>query len=256
MASKFAGKVVLVTGASKGIGAEIAKQFASEGAVLSLTGRDTAALSQVANECRTKQSNEVLEIVADLCDEEQAANVVQQTVDKLGKLDVLVNNAGICLVGKIEEATLKDFDRLFTINVRSMFHLTQLAVPHLKKVKGNIVNISSICSTGQYTRLLLYNMTKAAVDQFTKTTALELAPSGVRVNAANPASVKTTIYANAYTPEGLEEYYEKAKSFHPLGRNVEAKDVADAVLYLASDSAKMVTGTCLMVDGGRLLNST
>uniref|UniRef100_H2ZEY0 Uncharacterized protein n=2 Tax=Ciona savignyi TaxID=51511 RepID=H2ZEY0_CIOSA len=241
-------------GASRGIGATIAIHFANEGALVSITGRDETALTEVANKCG-ENAKQVLQTVADICDESQAENLVERTVEKFGRLDVLVNNAGIALAGGIEKATLQDFDRSFNINLRSVFHLTQLALPHLKKVKGNIVNISSICSTRQYPALLVYDMTKAALDQFTKTIALELAPSGVRVNAANPASVKTTIYQSRFkTKELLDEYYEKSAPFHPLGRVVEPQDVADAVAFLASDAAKMITGTCLMVDGGRILN--
>lgn len=180
----FAGKVVLVTGASSGIGARTAQKFAQLGASLSLTGRKLENLQKVAKECEGQ--NAAFVVAGDITNADDTKRIVDETIKKFGKLDVLVNNAGIIETGTIENTSLEQYDRVMNTNIRSIYHLTMLAVPHLIKTEGSIVNISSVNGIRSFPGVLAYNLSKAAVDQFTRCVALELAPKKVRVNSVNP----------------------------------------------------------------------
>lgn len=187
----FAGKVVLVTGASSGIGAATAVFLSKLGAKLSLTGRNVENLQKVIKDC--DKADSTFSIPADLNKESDIENIVKSTIDHYGQLDVLVNNAGIIETGTIENTTLAQYDRLMNTNVRSIYYLTMLAVPHLLKTKGNIVNVSSVNGIRSFPGVLAYNISKASVDQFTRCVALELAPKGVRVNCVNPGVILTEL---------------------------------------------------------------
>lgn len=147
----FEGKVVLVTGSSSGIGREIARQFAQAGASVVVTGRKAANVAAVAKECYQLSPKRIrpLEVLADVTNESDAERLIRETINRFGKLDILVNNAGFCQFTTVfDPATaLANYDRIFNLDVRSAVHITLMAVPHLVKTKGNIVNISSICST-------------------------------------------------------------------------------------------------------------
>ncbi|XP_039269665.2 3-oxoacyl-[acyl-carrier-protein] reductase FabG-like [Styela clava] len=255
MNCNFKGKIVLITGASSGIGAATALLFADHGSSLALTGRNQTNLEKVAKECKSKGAKDVLTIIADFVNLEDVKKVADETIKTFGKLDILVNNAGVVTDGNLEELTMENFDWQFQVNVKSMVYLTQLLMPELVKTKGNIVNVSSICSVCQYPGILIYNMTKSAVDQFTKTIALEYAPRGVRVNAVNPSSVQTELYRykSDWNSETKEKVYEDKEKLHPIGRNGTAEEVANAILFFASESSAWTTGQCLLLDGGRCL---
>ncbi|XP_076799841.1 uncharacterized protein LOC143444933 [Clavelina lepadiformis] len=256
--TEFKGKVVLVTGASSGIGAEIARAFAKHQARLSITGRNEENLRKVAEECRKLGAEEVLEIIAELSEENEADKVVKETIEKFKNLDILVNNAGTAVRSTLATATRKEFDDIFDVNVKAVVFLTQQAIPYLEKTKGNIVNISSVSSCLYNQHILLYSMSKAALDQFTKTVALEMAEKGIRVNSVNPGYVPTNIlrFISATSEKKKESDATKSKVY-PLGKqNLTVEDIADAVLYLASERAKMITGVCLCVDRGRVLVGT
>lgn len=166
----FTDKVVIVTGASSGVGAGAAAHFSKLGAKVVITGRNEDNLKETGSKCE----GEFLSIVADLNVEADRVKIINETISKFGKLDVLVNNAGLGEAGTILTTTLEQYDKVMNTNVRSVFHLTQLATPHLIKTKGNIVNISSVAGPRQFPNLLSYCMSKAAIDQFTKCVALEL----------------------------------------------------------------------------------
>lgn len=166
----FANKVVIITGASSGIGAAAAVQFSRLGAKLVITGRNEDNLKATASKCE----GDVVTIIAEVNDESDRVKIVDEAIAKFGKIDVLVNNAGIGQDGTILTTSLEKFDNVMNTNVRSLFHLTQLATPHLIKTKGNIVNVSSVTAVRQFQNYLVYCMSKAAVDQFTKCVALEL----------------------------------------------------------------------------------
>lgn len=183
----FANKVVLITGASSGIGAGTAELLATKGAWLVLVGRNAQNLANVAGKCTPSHgAPPPLQIVADVTNEADAKRTIDTTIEKFNKLDVLVNSAGIIKKGTIETATLADYDEVMSTNVRAIFHLTQLSVPYLIITKGNIVNVSSVNGIRSFAGVLVYNMSKAALDQFNNCIALELAEKGIRVNSVNP----------------------------------------------------------------------
>lgn len=189
----FTGKVVLITGASSGIGAVTAKYLTHLGASVVMTGRNVESLKKSGAKCVGK--HEPLLIAADVTKEEDNARVIEETINKYGKLDVLINNAGRGVFGSIETTSLDQLDDMLNINVRGAYHITMLAVPHLIKSKGNIVNVSSITGIRVFPNSLAYCISKAALDQFTRCVALELAPKQVRVNSVNPGNTLTSAVA-------------------------------------------------------------
>jgi NAD(P)-dependent dehydrogenase (short-subunit alcohol dehydrogenase family) len=180
----FEGKVVVVTGASSGIGAKVVADFAKLGAKVVLVGRNSENLLKISADCGS--SDKILVIQADVTVEADAKKVIDETIAKFSQLDVLVNNAGMLETGTIENTSLEQYDRVMNTNMRSIYHLTMLAVPHLIKTEGNIVNVSSVNGIRSFPGVLAYNVSKAAVDQFTRCVALELALKKVRVNSVNP----------------------------------------------------------------------
>nr|AAF70499.1 3-dehydroecdysone 3alpha-reductase [Spodoptera littoralis] len=247
----FANKVVLVTGGSSGIGAATVEAFVKEGASVAFVGRNQAKLKEVESRCQQHGAN-ILAIKADVSKDEEAKIIVQQTVDKFGKLDVLVNNAGILRFASVLEPTLiQTFDETMNTNLRPVVLITSLAIPHLIATKGSIVNVSSILSTiVRIPGIMSYSVSKAAMDHFTKLAALELAPSGVRVNSVNPGPVLTDIAAGSgFSPDLLED----TGAHTPLGKAAQSEEIADMIVYLASDKAKSVTGSCYIMDNGLAL---
>lgn len=246
----FAGKVILITGASSGIGAATAKQFAGLGATLALAGRNIDNLKQVASDCSTKSIP--LLLTGELTNEKDTKAIVDKTVEHFGKLDVLINNAGILETGTIETTTLDQYDRMMNTNVRSMYHLSMLAVPHLIKSKGSIVNVSSVNGIRAFPGVLAYCVSKAAVDQFTRCVALELAPKQVRVNCVNPGVTVTNLHKRGgMNQEQYEAFLKKTQETHALGRPGKPEEVASTIIFLASEDASFITGATVPVDGGR-----
>lgn len=245
----FLGKIVLITGASSGIGAATAIHLSQLGASLSLTGRNSENLQKVADKCTGIKP---FMITGELTSEDDTKNILESTIKHYGKLDILINNAGTIERGGIENTSLDQFDRVFNLNVRSMYHLTMLAVPHLIKTKGNIVNVSSVNGLRSFPGVLSYCMSKSAVDQFTKCVAIELAPKQVRVNAVNPGVIITNLHERSgMSPEELKNFFERSKTTHALGRPGEVKEVAKTIAFLASEDASFITGATLPIDGGR-----
>lgn len=249
----FHDKVVLITGASSGIGAATAKHFAGLGAKLALTGRNSVNLQSVANEiCENDRASKPFVIVGDLTNEDDVKRILSSTVAHYGQLDVLINNAGMVEYGSVEATSLDQYDRIMNANVRAVYHLTMLAVPHLITTRGNVVNVSSVNGTRSFPNVLAYCVSKAALDQFTRCVALELAPKGVRVNSVNPGVVPTNILTRqGVSEEDYATMLERAKSTHALGRPGTVTEVAKAIVFLASDDASFTTGHSLLVDGGK-----
>lgn len=245
----FLNKVVIVTGASSGIGTDVVKRFAAETAKVVLVGRNVKNLQAVRDELPTNA--EALTIVADL--RENVDLIIDQTLDRFGQIDVLVNNAGNLHSGTIETTDIADFDRLLDVNLRSVFRLTQKAIPSLLETKGNIVNVSSVTGARSFPNALAYCVSKAALDQFTRCTALELAPKGVRVNSVNPGTVGTDIHLRSgMSKEQYDAYMKKGQVTHALGRTGHVSEISNSILFLANEkTASFVTGTCLLVDGGK-----
>uniref|UniRef100_A0A1L8EDH6 Ketoreductase domain-containing protein n=4 Tax=Haematobia irritans TaxID=7368 RepID=A0A1L8EDH6_HAEIR len=246
----FSGKVVLITGASSGIGAATAQEFAKLGARVVLVGRNVDKLKETAEKC--VNSDVHLQLPADMTKEQDVERILKETIDKFQQLDVLVNAAGIIENGSIENTSLEQFDRVMNTNMRSLYYLTMLAVPELKKTKGNIVNISSVCGLRSFPNVLAYNISKSAVDQFTRCVALELALSGVRCNSVNPGVIVTELHKRGgMDEEAYQKFLEHCKATHALGRAGQVDEVSHVICFLASDMASFITGVNMPVDGGR-----
>ena len=251
MGGELEGRVALVTGASSGIGRATALRFAEAGATVALVGRNYDALEEVADEI-FKGGRTALKISADVTDEIQAGMAVNAAVTQLGGLDVLVNAAGVISNGTVETTPLADWDMMMNVNLRAVFHLMQLAAPHLARRPGNVVNVSSVTGLRAFPGVLAYCVSKAGVDQLTRCAALELAPQGVRVNAVNPGVVVTEIHRRGgMADETYANFLEHSKTTHPLGRVGDAREVAELILFLASDRASWITGATYSIDGGR-----
>lgn len=249
----FSGKVVIITGASSGIGAATAKYLTGLGATCVLAARNEAKLAEIRAVCAGLGKAEPLTVVTDVTRAEDNERLIRLTVAKFGRIDVLVNNAGKGAFGTIETADLEQFDDILNTNLRSVFTLTKLAVPHLLTTRGNIVNVSSVAGTNSFSNAVSYCVSKSALDQFTRCTALDLAAKGVRVNSVNPAVIVTEFQKTLGMDEATYAAYLKhCETSHPLGRVGTADEVAASIAFLACDkTAAFTTGTCLCVDGGK-----
>jgi len=245
-------KVAIITGSSRGIGASCALEFAKKGYKLALQGRDTGKLTEIKEKCLKNGCSGVLMIALDLSETEKLETLIQKTVTEFGRIDVLVNNAGTMRPGGIEDQTSEDFDFVMAVNCKAPVFLCKAALPYLKQTKGNIVNISSTSSFTPFQGILSYNMSKAALDHFTRTMATQLMFEGVKVNSVNPATVRTDIhYSKGYSEEQVQEYYNKVNKSQPLGGVIEPEQIANAVLMICSDQMPSLTGQTIIIDGGR-----
>ncbi|XP_050347425.1 uncharacterized oxidoreductase TM_0325-like [Nymphalis io] len=246
----FKGKVVVITGASGGIGACCALHFAKLSAKLALVGRNEEKLKEIIDHCENISDYKPLKIIADISKEDDNSRIITETINFFGKIDVLVNNAGIVLMaGLMDDIT--NYDRISATNIRGTYLLTQRAIPHLIETKGNIVIVSSILSSVPMPALMPYCMTKAALDMFTKCVALEMAPKGVRVNSVNPGPVATNLFVAAGVSDDLNKsLYENMKEAMPLRKIATGDDIANMVVFLASDRASCITGSFHVMDCG------
>jgi NAD(P)-dependent dehydrogenase (short-subunit alcohol dehydrogenase family) len=252
MGKDLEGRAALVTGATSGIGRATALRFAEEGARVAVVGRNVEELERVALQVSARGGGDLLAIRADVTSEEDARRAVEKTVEAFGALDVLVNAAGILANGTVETTTLGAWDEMMNVNLRSVFHLTQLALPHLERRPGNVVNVSSVTGLRAFPGVLAYCVSKAGVDQLTRCAALELAAKGVRVNAVNPGVVVTEVHRRSgMSEDAYAAFLEHSTETHPLGRVGTAEEVAELILFLASDRAAWITGATYSIDGGR-----
>ena len=251
MKEDFKGKVVLVTGATSGIGRASALRFAEAGASISAIGRREDALAQVIKEVE-RLGGKALALRADLAVEADAEGIVSQTVEHFGTIDVLVKAAGHISSGSIEDTSLETWDAMLNINLRSVFLLMQKVLPAIIQRRGNIVNVSSVMGLRAFPGVIAYCVSKAGLDQLTRCAALELAAKGVRVNAVNPGVVVTEIHKRGGMSEDqYAAFLERSKQTHPLGRVGEAREIAELIFFLASDRASWITGATYSIDGGR-----
>ncbi len=251
MDREFADKILLITGTTSGIGRACALRFAEAGASIAAIGRSQDALAKIAQEIEELGAR-ALAIQADLSLEDETTRVVSKTVAEFGRIDVLVNAAGHISSGTIENTASEAWDAMLNINLRAVFLLMQKALPSIIQSRGNIVNVSSVTGLRAFPGVLAYCVSKAGLDQLTRCAALELAAKGVRVNAVNPGVVVTEIHKRGgMREEQYAAFLEHSKQTHPLGRVGQAGEIAELVLFLASDRASWITGATYSIDGGR-----
>lgn len=244
---RLAGKTAIVTGGGSGFGAGIARKFAAEGAHVFVVDINGDAASIIAEE---------ISGTAVTCDVSNAASVkaLADTVLSAGPLDILVNNAGVThLPSAMEDVTEEDFDRVYNVNMKSVFLLARAFVPHFKQRKaGAILNVASTAGVSPRPRLNWYNASKGWMITATKTMAVELAPEGIRVNAINPVAGDTPLL-QSFMGEDTPEIRAKFIATIPLGRFSTPEDMGNAACFLCSDEASMITGVAMEVDGGRCI---
>jgi 3-oxoacyl-[acyl-carrier protein] reductase len=245
---RLAGKVALVTGAGSGFGAAIAATFAREGARVVVADIDEAAARRVAAAIGASA-------IAIRCDVSKRPDVdatVKATLDAFGRLDIVVNNAGVAHTrGPAVDVSEADFDRVFAVNVKSIFHVTQATVPALRRAGGGvIVNVGSTAGIRPRPGLTWYNASKGAVHVATKSLAVELAPDRIRVCALAPTIGETALLPT-FMGGDTAELREKFAANVPLGRITTPQDVANAALFFASGEANFLTGVVMEIDGGR-----
>jgi NAD(P)-dependent dehydrogenase (short-subunit alcohol dehydrogenase family) len=250
---RFENKVAVVTGATSGIGRATALALASEGAKIALASRRADALESVQQEVRAAGGDAVV-VAADIKDAKAREGIVNETIAAFGAIDLLVNSAGVIESGTVETTTLPDWSAMFELNVTAVFHLMQLCTPALKERRGSIVNVSSVTGIRSFPGVLAYCSSKAALDQLTRCAALELAESGVRVNAVCPGVVVSGLHRTGGMDEdGYASFLEHSKTTHPMGRVGQPQEVADLILFLGSNQSGWITGATLPIDGGRHL---
>ncbi|GAB2560846.1 SDR family oxidoreductase [Dyella jejuensis] len=239
---RFQGRVVMVTGAASGIGAAVARRFSEEGADVVLVDRvDPRIVAQHLPAAHT------LAIEADVSNSKTIGNAVEQAVEKFGRLDVLVNNAGVHAEGEPAEINDEDWNKVIATDLSGVFYGSRAAIPHLKKSKGCIVNTASVSGTGGDWGMSPYNAAKGGVVNLTRSLALDLGKSGIRVNAVCPSLTRTGMTEDMLKDRQLVAKFEERI---PLGRVCEPEEVAAVVAFLASDDASFMTGANVAVDGG------
>ena len=249
----FKGKVVLITGATSGIGRETAESFGREQASVVAVGRNDSALDAVCGAIRAAGGSAV-GCKADVTAAEAPARIVDTAVHAFGGIDVLVNAAGVIASGTLEATTDDVWDAMMSVNARAPFRLMRAAVPALTASRGTVVNVSSVTGLRAFPGVLSYCVSKAAIDQLTRCAALELAPKGVRVNAVNPGVVVSNLHRRGgMDEENYAKFLTRSRETHPLGRPGEATEIADLVFFLASDASGWITGETISIDGGRHL---
>ncbi|KPY31780.1 Short-chain dehydrogenase [Pseudomonas syringae pv. primulae] len=242
--NRFTQKVVVVTGAGSGIGEATAKRFAREGASVVLVGRNEEKLKKVHAQLEGEGHLVRAADVADLSDVEA---LFKEVASQFGRLDVLVNNAGIVKSGKVTELEVQDWKELMSVDLDGVFYCTRSAMPALIVSKGNIVNVSSVSGMGGDWGMSFYNAAKGAITNFTRALALDHGADGVRVNAVCPSLTRSELTDDMMDNDALMA---KFKERIALGRPAEPEDIGDVIAFLASDDARFVTGVNLPVDGG------
>ncbi len=242
----FEDKVVLVTGGGTGIGRATAVAFLAEGASVVIAGRRQSTLEATTSEL----GDSVHFVVADVSKNGEPKALVDDTVAKFGRLDVLVNNAGTLTMGPLTETSDEDIERVYRTNVFALLAVSREALPHLIKTKGSIINISSTASKGVMANTSVYSSSKAAVDHITRILAAEYGPDGVRINAVAPGLVATDMSAGVRSDDQMLAMMVEQT---PLGRIGEPSDIANAVLLLAGDEAGWITGQVVQASGGMWL---
>jgi len=248
MKNKLNGKVAVVTGASKGIGAGIAKEFAAEGASVIVNYASAKHDADRVVDEISKRGGKAIAIQGSVSNKSEVERLFAEAEKAFGRIDILVNNAGVYEFMPLEEISEKQFHRMFDTNVLGILLVTQEALKHFNIDGGSIINIGSLASSLTPPTGVIYNATKGAVDAITHTLAKELGPRKIRVNSINPGMVVTEgAVAGGYTEGDMRKMFE---SLTPLGRVGEAEDISPAAVFFASDDSKWITGETLLIAGG------
>jgi len=246
---KLEGKVAVVTGASKGIGASIAKHLAAEGASVVVNyASSKEGADRVVDEI-AKRGGKAVAVQANVSKQADIDRLFADTKKAFGKLDILVNNAGVYEFSPLEAVTEAHYHKLFDVNVLGLILTSQSAAKHFSPAGGSIINISSLASTLAPPSASVYSATKGAVDTVTKSLAKELGPRKIRVNAINPGMVETEgVHAAGFIGS---DFHKKQEAETPLGRIAQPDDIAPAAVFFASDDAAFITGETLVIAGGQ-----
>lgn len=246
--SKLTGKVAVVTGASKGIGAAIAKGLAKEGAKVVVNYASSKADGDKVVADIKAAGGEAIAVQADVSKQQDVDRLIAAAKDTYGKIDVLVNNAGVYEFAPLDQITEKSFRRMFDLNVLGVLLTTQAAVKHMNGDGGSVINISSVVALTPPPGGSVYSATKGALDVITRTFALELGSKGIRVNSLSPGLTETEGNRAAGNTEG--DFLAMAIARTPLGRVGQPDDIADAAVFLASNDSRWITGEVIPVGGG------
>jgi 3-oxoacyl-[acyl-carrier protein] reductase len=245
---KLTGKVAVVTGASKGIGASIAKHLAAEGAAVVVNyASSKAGADKVVDEI-TNSGGKAIAVQADVAAKTDIERLFAETKAAFGQLDILVNNAGIYDMSPLEQITEEHFHKQFNLNVLGLLLTTQEALKHFGPAGGSVINTSSIVSTWGPPGASVYSATKAAVDAVTRSLGKELGSRNIRVNSINPGMVETEGTHSAGITES--DFRKQTEATTPLGRIAQPQDIAPAVVFLASSDSSFITGETLYITGG------
>ncbi len=245
---RFKGKKAIVTGSARGIGRAIALQLAQEGADVAINSRHLEDCKKIVKEIEAL-GRKAIAVECDVSKYRNVNKMVEKAVKAFGRIDVLVNNAGIVHFDPVTKMTEKEWNAILDVNLRGNFLCSQAVVKHMiaKKIRGNIVNIASIAGKVGFPQLAHYCASKGAIIELTKEMAIELAPNGIRVNAVAPGVIETDMTKDLLADPASAKRFVSAI---PLGRPGKPEEIAKAVAFLASDDASYVTGHTLVVDGG------
>jgi NAD(P)-dependent dehydrogenase (short-subunit alcohol dehydrogenase family) len=249
--TRFKGKVVAITGAGSGIGKETAARFVAEGARVAINGRDLPKLERAARELDPTGQNVVIS-AGDIADPATGAALVNLAVSRFGRLDILVNNAGVFNPKPFLELNETEYDWYLDTILKGKFFTAQAAAKAMKDTGGAIVQTGSMWAIQAVgaTPSAAYSAANAGVHAMVRNLAIELAQFKIRINAVAPAVVETPVYNTFMSDQQVRETLPTFNAFHPLGRNGQPRDIAEAILFLASDQASWITGTVLSIDGG------
>jgi len=254
------GKLVIVTGASSGIGRAAAIALAGQGASVACLGRNMPNLEEAVSAAKEEQKKQggdaaIFGCECDVTSEESVKKAVEESLSKFSssKIDSLVNCAGVLIGGATQATSVETFDTNFNVNTRGTFLLMHHCLPHFNEEGGSIVNVSSVTGLQSFAGTFAYCASKAAVDMMTKCAAVDLAEKKIRVNAINPGVIKTELQKRGgLTDEVYKQFLERSKVTHPLGRVGQPEEVAELITFLCSDKSSFITGTSIPIDGGRL----
>jgi 3-oxoacyl-[acyl-carrier protein] reductase len=250
MAGRLTGKAAVVTGASKGIGAAIAKHLAAEGAAVVVNYASSKADAERVVAEITGEGGRAVAVQADLAKPAEIERLFAESNKAFGRLDILVNNAGVYQFAPLEAVTPEHFHKLFDLNVLGLILSTQEALKYFGREGGSVINISSVVSTSAVPTGSVYSATKAAVDALTRSLAKELGARGIRVNSVNPGMVETEGTASQGITAGESDFRRQVESQTPLGRIGQPRDIAPAVSFLASSDSAWITGETFYISGG------